>query len=378
MKRRLLDWLACPACGANLALTPLKEDVRPPEGEADIVEGILVCACSAAFPVIEGVPRLLEGALMAQEDFLRRWKERLESEGVLRGKALDRASPEFEALIAPTRDRFGKEWEEHPLEETTWGLDQETRLEHALRYLGWTREDARGRLVLDAGCGTAKLTCGMASWGGEVVGLDLQPSLVRGWRARAEWAGPHSGRVHMVQGSVLAPPFRKGVFDGIHSAGVLHHTPDTRRALAAVAALVKPGGSMGVWLYRLGRMAGRLPWFPFVRAPWASIPASWLRPMTTRMAPGVLFWMLWAYSAVFHVLYSAGARLRGRRHTQTIRERTTSLFDTLAPPYVWHHTVEETCAWFQEEGFPEPAETTVPGDVDGFCVTGKRAPTSTR
>jgi uncharacterized protein YbaR (Trm112 family)/SAM-dependent methyltransferase len=367
LKRRLLDWLACPSCGGSLALTPLRED-----GE-DVAEGVLVCPCTAAFPVIEGVPRLLEGALLAHGEFVGRWEERLRTEGILKGRALDRASPEFEELIAPTRDRFGKEWGEHPLEETTWGLDQETRLAHALRYLGWTRGEARGRLVLDAGCGTAKLTCGMASWGGEVVGLDLQASLVRGWRARHRWAGAHADRVHLVQGSVLAPPFRKGVFDGLHSAGVLHHTPDTRRAVAAVAPLVKAGGSMGIWLYREGRMAGRLPWLPFVRARWASIPGSWLRPVTTRMAPGLLFWLLWAYAAVFHVLYSVAARIRGRRHGQTIRERTTSLFDTFAPPFVWHHTVSETCGWYREEGFPDPVETTVEGDVDGFCVTGRRA-----
>lgn len=346
------------------------------EGDApDVEEGLLTCACSSAFPVIEGVPRILEGALVGNSEFLDRWRSRLDGLALLRGRALAAPSPEFESEIAPTRDRFGKEWTEHPLEEMTWGLDQETRLAHALRYLGWARDEAGGRLVLDAGCGTGKLTCGMASWGGEVIGLDLQPGLVRGWRARRQLAGSAASNVHMVQGSVLAPPFKKGIFDGVHSAGVLHHTPDTRRAFGRLAPLVKAGGSMGVWLYRKGRVVASVPWFPFVRAKWASIPAAWLRPVTTRMAPGVLFWLLQTYASVFHILYLGATVIRGRKHEQTIRERTTSLFDTLSPPFVWHHTVEETCRWFREEGFPTPVETTVDEDLEGFCVTGRKTVT---
>ena len=34
------------------------------------------------------------------------------------------------------------------------------------------------------------------------------------------------------------------------SIGVLHHSPDPRRAFAQVAARVKPGGRLAVWLYR--------------------------------------------------------------------------------------------------------------------------------
>jgi SAM-dependent methyltransferase/uncharacterized protein YbaR (Trm112 family) len=365
---RLTGWLACPSCSGDLSLVVLKEGDPP-----DVEEGLLTCTCSSVFPVMEGVPRVLEGALAASGHFMERWGSRLEAQGHLGGGVATPASSEFELMIAPTRDRFGREWGEHPLEERTWGLDQETRLAHASRYLGWTSERPQGGLVLDAGCGTGKLTCGMASWGVDVVGLDLAPGLVRGWRARRELAGPAASRVHMVQGSVLAPPFKKGIFDGVHSSGVLHHTPDTRLAFGALAPLVKAGGSMGVWLYRKGRPIGGIPWIPFVKADWAGIPIARLRQVTPRLPPGLLFWLLQIYSTVFHVFYSGAARLRGRRHEQTIRERTTSLFDTLAPPYVWDHTVEEACRWFREEGFPEPVETTVPGEVYGFCVTGRKA-----
>jgi hypothetical protein len=91
------------------------------------------------------------------------------------------------------------------------------------------------------------------------------------------------------------------------------------------------------------------------------------------MSPRILFAILSAYSRFFHIVYSASARVRGKRHDQTIQERTTSLFDTLSPPYAWGHTREEVCRWFREAGFPEPAETTVAGEEYGFCVTGRKA-----
>jgi len=40
---------------------------------------------------------------------------------------------------------------------------------------------------------------------------------------------------------------------------------------------------------------------------------------------------------------------------------------------VWRHMVDEVEGWFREAGFEEIRETTVPGDEDGFCVTGRRA-----
>ncbi len=199
-----------------------------------------------------------------------------------------------------------------------------------------------GKVVLDAGCGTAKLTCGMATWGGEAVGLDLAPAAVRGWRQRGSLAGARGGHVHVVQGDVMRPPFRDASFDGVHSSGVLHHTPDTRHALAAVGALVKPGGSLAVWLYHHGPPT-RVPWLPFVRARWAAVPESFLRPWTTRLPPRILFALIHTYALAFHAFYSMGARLRGTRHEQTARERATSLFDSLAPPFVWRHRPER-CA----------------------------------
>jgi ubiquinone/menaquinone biosynthesis C-methylase UbiE len=44
-------------------------------------------------------------------------------------------------------------------------------------------------------------------------------------------------------------PFATGTFDLVYSHGVLHHTPDTERAIAEVFRLLKPGGKAIVMLY---------------------------------------------------------------------------------------------------------------------------------
>ena len=153
--------------------------------------------------------------------------------------------------------RFQKEWAEHPVEAKTWGLDQTTRVNHSLRYLGLEKETIKGKLVLDAGAGTGQLTGSMARLGCEIVGVDLSPAVVRGWKLRDRFAGPGKTRVHIVQGNLMKQKIRKRLFDGVMSQGVLHHTPSTRQALRAVADLVRKRDS-GVW--RISRR-GYLRWF---------------------------------------------------------------------------------------------------------------------
>src|SRR4051794_17712938 len=125
MNPSLTQWLACPACGGDLKLVVFKESEPP-----DVEEGLLTCSCSSAYPVVMGVPRVLEGALAGNVVFLDRWRRELQASGMLSGRALLPPSAGFRSLIAPTSERFGKEWGEHRLQDTTWGMDQQTRLEH--------------------------------------------------------------------------------------------------------------------------------------------------------------------------------------------------------------------------------------------------------
>ena len=58
----------------------------------------------------------------------------------------------------------------------------------------------------------------------------------------------HLKHVHVVRADIFHAAVRAGV-DVAYSIGVVHHTPDPRRAFAALLDVVKPDGVLAVWVY---------------------------------------------------------------------------------------------------------------------------------
>jgi SAM-dependent methyltransferase len=120
-------------------------------------------------------------------------------------------------------------------------LDEERGL--FLRNMSVAAEELPGRTLLDAGCGDGRFTASLAGLGLETIGIDLSEGVDVGY------SNDRDPLVHYVQGDLLEPPLRAASFDYVWSFGVLHHTPDTRRAFAQCAVLLHPGGRLFVWLY---------------------------------------------------------------------------------------------------------------------------------
>ncbi len=202
MKERLLEWLACPACGGDLSLAAA---VR--EG-SEVREGALACrGCAARYPVKRGIPRLLGGAL----------------------------PPE----AAATAERFGYEWTRFA----------EIRPEYEAQFLGWIAPVERtafaGRRVLDAGCGKGRHLRLAARFGArEVIGVDVGPAVEVAARNTADLPN-----VHVVQGDLTRPPLRRGSVELVYSIGVLHHLAEPAAGFRALAPLLVPGGLFVAWLY---------------------------------------------------------------------------------------------------------------------------------
>jgi SAM-dependent methyltransferase len=53
---------------------------------------------------------------------------------------------------------------------------------------------------------------------------------------------------HVVQADIYKLPFKK-IFDYAFSVGVLHHTPDPKKAFVSLAAKVKKDGCISAWVY---------------------------------------------------------------------------------------------------------------------------------
>jgi 2-polyprenyl-6-hydroxyphenyl methylase/3-demethylubiquinone-9 3-methyltransferase len=100
--------------------------------------------------------------------------------------------------------------------------------------------DLAGIQVLDVGCGGGILSESMARAGAQVLGIDLSPAVL-------EVAGLHAldGNVKVEYRSVaveeLAAQYPRS-YDLVTCMEMLEHVPRPDEALAALAALVKPGG----------------------------------------------------------------------------------------------------------------------------------------
>lgn len=131
---------------------------------------------------------------------------------------------------------------------------------------------ARDARILEIGCGTGQMSLYLARGERHVIGADLtRASLLLGAAAARRFGVKN---VQFVETDLHRPGLRAGAFDMVYCSGVLHHTPDPRRAFAHIVSLVRPGGMLAIGLYnvyariplRLRRMVARLSgytWIPF-------------------------------------------------------------------------------------------------------------------
>ena len=314
MKRSLLRLLASPCCAAEL-----EAELKWEGDEAE--SGELRCrACAKSYPVLEGVPRLFQASGL-------------------------------ESGVVKTRERFAWEWDRYPgslLEDKPLFLEETQLDENVLP----------GKLVLDVGCGMGRYAAVAHELGAEMVAFDLSDACLRlTSRSRA------STRLHVVQGDIHHPPFKKGLFDVIYSQGVLHHTSDTRIAFDRAAELVKPGGLLTVWLYgKAGRFSefatnplkeGRQGLAQYRRLAWAVVGlrhlvSDLIRAFTVRLplraAYALCYPLAWlgALPAVKYLTFSVH---------RDFQVRLIENFDWISPPYQYHHTKEELAGWFAASGF---------------------------
>lgn len=104
----------------------------------------------------------------------------------------------------------------------------------------------RGKKLLEIGCGLGTDLLQFARGGALVTGVDLTPKSIELVLKRFAMEGlPVDARVADAE----RLPFADETFDVVYSFGVLHHTPDTSKAVSEVHRVLKPGGRIIVMLY---------------------------------------------------------------------------------------------------------------------------------
>ncbi len=279
----LLAIVRCPLCRGTLQIV----DGPPHE---------LACQdCDARMPIVDGIPRLAGDSYAAS---------------------------------------FGRQWNRYDVmrpEEDEATFQVKTGVYPA---------ELTGKLVLDAGCGGGRYARLVGAHGARLIGVDLSAAVVKAAALCRDLPN-----VSIIQADLLNLPLTEKVFDLVYSIGVLHHTPDPRRAFREIASKVKPGGKLAVWLYRRN-----------------TPPQEWLntavRALTTRLPAPVLELMCAGLGALggIPVLKQTLNKVANFSNHPDWTLRVCDNFDWYAPQYQSHHSIDELKHWFADEGFHNVTE----------------------
>lgn len=315
MKERLLQYLACPACGGAFQL----QDVEERDGIEIILATLQCSVCAKSFPVVRGVPRFADLS-------------------------------QIEADKAATAASFGWEWQHFTQEDNRY----------AEQMLGWlnpvTEDFFRDKVVLEGGCGKGRHTLLAGHWGArDVVSVDLSDAVESAFAATRG-----SPNMHIVQADLCNLPLAQ-VFDYAFTIGVLHHMPDPFAGFKSMASKIKPGGHFSVWVYG----AENNGWITGLVSPLR-------RQITSRISPRALLHLSKLPTAAMYAVTKLlfGPLNKSRRGSELARklfygeylssiagfgwrEQHTIVFDHLVAPTAHYVSGEQFRKWWDEIGAKE-------------------------
>lgn len=351
MRVRLLDLLCCPDCRKELQLLNFAEV------DGEITDGVLFCENEHFFPIVGGIPRMLSNS------FADHWPSTKEKaptplpaalENIITRLDLNSPAVTFDSA---TKANFSNEWDNHVIGDRTWTMELSDRVEwFFLDPVRIPPGELSGKLLLDAGCGNGSQSVAYTAFGLEVVAVDLSTGLEKGYAYRNKHEGAKPDNVHFVQADLQKPPLKEDSVDIIHSAGVLHHTPDTEKTFRMLSPLLKKDGRFYIWLYKYEKVVT-----PIVNS---------MRWVTTRI-PAPLFAKIASITAVPFIGFCWTVNKLGirRYETPSRREAALAVHDIFGAPYAHYHDFDEVSGWFESVGITEywPCND----DRRGFGVCGR-------
>jgi SAM-dependent methyltransferase len=130
---------------------------------------------------------------------------------------------------------------------------------------------ANGKKVLEIGVGLGSDHQRFAEAGADLYGVDLTERAIKHTRRRLEVFGLKST---LAIGDAENLHFADNSFDIVYSWGVLHHSPNTAKAIAEAHRVLKPGGEARIMIYHKWSMIGLMLWARYGLArlrPWMSL-----------------------------------------------------------------------------------------------------------
>lgn len=211
----------------------------------DIISGLISNPSGACYPIIDGIPRLLKGvwlerSLAQHSDFTTRHGSRFA------GIARQSVASNGDALKLKTIKNFSYQWKRFNRMLAIYEMN------HRLYFHPRGEEFFRGRLGLDAGCGTGRHVYYAAKYGAEMVAIDLSDAVEVAYHNTRSMKN-----VHVAQADIYDLPFKKDHFDFVESVGVIHILPDPRAALQGLLQFLRVAGEMFIYVYSANSVVPR-------------------------------------------------------------------------------------------------------------------------
>jgi SAM-dependent methyltransferase len=134
-----------------------------------------------------------------------------------------------------------------------------------------------GRRVLEIGVGLGADHCRFAQAGAQLSGIDLTARAVAHTRQRLALFGLAST---LSVGDAENLAFPSDTFDVVYAWGVLHHSPDTQKAISEVHRVLRPGGVAKVMIYHRWSLVGYMLWLRYALLrlrPWLTLTEVYAR-----------------------------------------------------------------------------------------------------
>ena len=294
MKESALSVLRCPACRSEMTVDVQNRNAN------EIITGQLRCAgCRVSFPIARGVPRFVSTDSYA--------------------------------------DAFSFEWNLHRTTQLDSATGKTDSVDRFATSLGFPLSELNGKLVLDIGCGTGRFAEIALKNGATVVGVDLSLAVDAAYKN----IGTHP-EMHIVQADVFKLPLAFDKFDVIYSLGVLHHTPDCRKAFEQLPAHLKPGGKVVITVYT-------------DRNKYYCMSTNFWRRWTPRLPKRLLYALCHVAVPLYYLYRIPGLRVIGMglfpiNMDPRPKWRVLDTFDCYSPTYQSYHNFPEVFEWFETAG----------------------------
>lgn len=129
-----------------------------------------------------------------------------------------------------------------------------------------------GKEVLEVGVGAGTDFLQWVRSGAIATGVDLTPAGIEHAEIRLKQYNLEANDLRVANCEEL--PFADNSFDLAYSWGVIHHTPDSEKALSELVRVTKPGGTIKVMVYNRHSLVAYYRWYQMALSkgkPWKSL-----------------------------------------------------------------------------------------------------------